>query len=186
MKNNTKNNRDNSSNDDSNTTDVNSCTESVVNTDSDTEIIDNIEPSEEELHRAVRIAKKILTAMTKSMGSIAPKLNLKGNDIKVSNKVNLPLVEEYSGVLSISYIILKGDRTRTVYFCFYNTLVYKVLKDILVKQIELRNSLIEHTDKIQIACPELNEGLYFKSKSGSLFRKKKVSIFQFQISKNDD
>ncbi len=179
-------NNNKSSVDEANITDINSNTESVVNKESDTENIDSVEPTEEELHRATRIANKILITLTKSMGSIGPKLKIKGKDLMVSNKISLPLVDEYNGVLSVSYIILKGDKTRTVYFCFFNHLIYRVLKDILVKQIELRNALIEHTDKIQIACPDLDEGLYFKAKSGGLFRKKTVSIFQFQISKNDD
>ncbi len=61
-------------------------------------------------------------------------------------------------------------------------ILFDLIKEILVENIEIRDALTEQTINIQFACHDLNLGLYFTKQSKVFFKKKKTRIFQFNIS----
>lgn len=159
--------------------------ENSINESLDSEIV-----SEEELATQLaqykRIAMRILKLIIQSMPGIAPQLKIKGKDIKVNNEVKMPLLGDYEGSILPSYIIVKGDKDRTLYFCIMNERLFNAIKDILIKNIQLREALTQHTVKIQFACPDIGYGLYFLKKSKGLFKGKKTHVYQFTLSDHDN
>ena len=132
-----------------------------------------------------RIAKRILNVIIKSIPSLVPALKEKSEAIMVNNEVKMPLLDEYSGCILPSYIIVKGDKQRTLYFCIMKDYLYEMIKDILKNDRELREALTKHTVKIQFACPDLGFGLYFKKKSEGFLKGKKTHIYQFSLKKEE-
>ncbi|MCP3853015.1 MAG: hypothetical protein GY694_22720 [Gammaproteobacteria bacterium] len=132
-----------------------------------------------EQHR--RIAKRILRIIIKSMPSVAPSLKIKNKNVMVNNEVKMPLLGEYEGSIIPSYIIIKGDKERTLYFCIMKEALYEPIKEILTKELDMRDALTLHTIKIQFACPGLGYGLYFKKKWKGLLKGKKIHLYQFTL-----
>ena len=133
-----------------------------------------------------RIALQMIKIITRSMPSIVPTLAIKGKDIKVNNKVNMPLLSDYEGSIIPSYIIIKGEKERTLYFCVMKELLFNAIKELLVNNYELRDLLTKQTIKMQFACPDVGLGLYFTRKSQGLFKGKKTHIYQFNLTDKDD
>ncbi|MCW8932754.1 MAG: hypothetical protein OQL19_21265 [Gammaproteobacteria bacterium] len=133
-----------------------------------------------------RIAMRMLKAIVKSIPALVPSLKIKADGLMVNNEVKMPLLNEYEGCILPSYVVIKGDKERTLYFCIMKEQLYELIKEILVKDIEVREALTKHTVSIQFACPDINLGLYFKKKYEGLFKGKKTHIYQFKMSENDN
>ena len=133
-----------------------------------------------------RIAMRMIKSIIKSMPSLAPSLKLDKKVLMVNNQVYMPLFSEYEGNIIPSYVVIKGDKERTLYFCVMKEILFDLIKEILVENIEIRDALTEQTINIQFACPDLNLGLYFTKQSKGFFKKKKTRIFQFNISDTEN
>ncbi len=132
-----------------------------------------------------RIAMRMLKAIIKSIPALVPSLKIKKEGLMVNNEVKMPLLNEYEGCIIPSYVVIKGDRERTLYFCVMKEPLYNVIKEVLVENIEVREALTKHTVNVQFACPDLNLGLYFKKKRVGLFKGKKTHIYQFTMSEEE-
>lgn len=132
-----------------------------------------------------RIAMRMLKAIIKSIPSLVPSLKIKKDGLMVNNEVKMPLLNEYEGSIIPSYVVIKGDKERTLYFCVMKEPLFNLIKEILKENIEIREALTKHTVKVQFACPNLNLGLYFKKKFEGIFKGKKTHIYLFKINDSD-
>jgi len=121
--------------------------------------------------RLSRNAQRILEIIIKGMPKLAKSLKIKGNKERVAHDVEISGLEKYSAMIIASYVIVKGDKERTIYFATLQPPLQKRLQQILTNNAELLKKLTSETRNIQFACPEIGKGFQFKQRKNGFFSK---------------
>lgn len=141
-------------------------------------------PSAEKLaeidQRLSRNAKRILETVIKAMPKVAKSLKIKGDKERVAHDVDIPGLDKFSAMLIASYVIVKGEKERTIYFAVLQPPLFKRLYQILSNNADLLKSLTNETLSIQFACPEVDKGFQFKRRKKGLFGKE-VYLDEFNL-----
>lgn len=137
--------------------------------------------AKEQDERNTRFAKRIISAICKAMPKVAKGLNLRDSKMTVAHEVDIPGLKELDKFILPSYIIIKGERQRVVYFAVMQAPIYERIKELLDKNDKLRASITEHTSRIQFSCPETNRGFGFVSRSKGFLRGKEYITEAFEL-----
>lgn len=121
--------------------------------------------------RLSRNAKRILDTIIKAIPKLADSLKIKGDKERVSYDIDIAGLDKFSAMILASYIIVKGDKQRTMYFAILQTPLFKRLYQILSNNSELLKALTAKTRNIQFTCPAIDKGFQFKERKKGLFGK---------------
>jgi len=126
-----------------------------------------------------RLAKRVIDTFVKAMPGVIPSLKLQGSDPKVAHKVDISGLASFDALLSVSYVVVKGDKQRTIFVAVLNADFYRRLKHVLENSEALRVRLTEKTLNIQFACPDLHAGVLFKRVSKGFLRGSAIELEGF-------
>lgn len=135
----------------------------------------------EQDQRLTRHAQRILDAIIKAMPKVAKYLTIKGDKERVAHDVDIPGLDKYSSMIISSYVIVKGEKDRTIYFAILQPSLYGRLQALLSNNAELLKNLTNETINIQFACPEIDKSFQFKRRKKGLFGKE-VYVAEFSLS----
>jgi len=121
--------------------------------------------------RLSRNAQRILEIIIKGMPRLAKSLKIKGDRERIAHDVDIPGIEKYSAMIIASYVIIKGDKERIIYFATLQPALHQRLQQILTSNAELLKRLTTETRSIQFACPEIGKGFHFKLRKSGFFSK---------------
>lgn len=131
--------------------------------------------------RTTRYAKRILTAICKAMPRVIKGLSIRDDKRTVTHEVDIPGLKDLDQLILPSYIIVKGEKARIVYFAVMQAALFGRLNEVLMSNEKLLNELTAKTTRIQFSCPETNRGFGFAKRSKGFLRGQEVIIKTFDL-----
>jgi hypothetical protein len=135
----------------------------------------------EQDERTTRYANRILAAICKAMPRLTEGLKIRGDKRTVTHEVDIPGLKDLDQLILPSYVIVKGENARIVYFAVMRAKLFEQIREVLASNEKLLTELTSMTTRIQFSCPETKCGFGFAKRSKGFLRGKEVLMEAFDL-----